>query len=123
MAAGVPVVATNVGGNPEVVKQDETGFLVPPRDPAALARAICLLLENRERALRFGRAGRQRVAQHFSLEKMVHDTERLYIELLQTGRREKLPAAGWDTREAVPQEPGDQGITLDTAQRRQREQL
>jgi len=123
MAAGVPVVATNVGGNPEVVEQGETGFLVPPRDAAALARAICLLIENRELALRFGQAGRQRVAQHFSLEKMVHDTERLYLELLQTGRQGKLAEAGRDVRDAVPRGPGDHGITLDSSQSRQREPL
>jgi L-malate glycosyltransferase len=102
MAAGVPVVATNVGGNPEVVEQGETGFLVPPRDTASLARAICLLLDDRERASRFGRAGRQRVARHFSIEKMVHDTEHLYLELLHTGRREGLAAVGRDAREAAP---------------------
>jgi L-malate glycosyltransferase len=123
MAAGVPVVATNVGGNPEVVEQGETGFLVPPRDPASLARAIGRLLENRERALRFGQAGRQRVAKHFSLEKMVHDTERLYLELLHTGRPERFAAAGRDAREAVSQGPGDQGVTMDTPLSRQRKPL
>jgi L-malate glycosyltransferase len=101
MAAGVPVVATHVGGNPEVVEHGETGFLVPPRDPASLAHAICLLLDDRERARRLGQAGRQRVAQHFSLEKMVRDTERLYLELLQTGHKERLAAVGRDAREAA----------------------
>jgi len=43
MAAGLPVVATNVGGNPDVVLDGETGLLVPPRDPAQLAAAICRL--------------------------------------------------------------------------------
>lgn len=81
MAAGVPVVATTVGGNPEVVQDGVTGLLVPPRDPAALACAICLLLENREAAVKLGQAGRQRVTEHFSLEKMVRETERLYLEL------------------------------------------
>jgi glycosyltransferase involved in cell wall biosynthesis len=70
-----------VGGNPEVVQDGVTGLLVPPRDPAALACAICLLLENREAAVKLGQAGRQRVTEHFSLEKMVRETERLYLEL------------------------------------------
>lgn len=85
MAAGVPVVATNVGGNPEVVEHDVTGLLVLPRDSAALAHAICLLLEDRETASRFRQAGRQRVVKSFSLEKMVRETERLYLELLHKG--------------------------------------
>jgi glycosyltransferase involved in cell wall biosynthesis len=82
MAAAVPVVATEVGGNPEVVEHGVTGLLVPPRDPAALASSICLLLEKPEAARRFGQSGRQRVAKEFSLERMVKDTEELYLRLL-----------------------------------------
>jgi glycosyltransferase involved in cell wall biosynthesis len=82
MVAGVPVVATRVGGSPEVVEEGITGLLVPPRDPASLARAICLLLEDRELASKFSRAARQRVAEQFSLPKMLRATEDLYIELL-----------------------------------------
>lgn len=82
MAVGVPIVATKVGGNSEAVEEGVTGLLVPPRDPAALAQAICRLLEDPELAARFGQAGKQRVAQHFSLERMVQETERLYLELL-----------------------------------------
>jgi len=83
MAAGVPVVATRVGGNPEVVDEGRTGLLVPPRDPAALAEAICRTLQDRELARQFGEAARQRVAEHFSLERMLRDTERLYVNLLE----------------------------------------
>jgi glycosyltransferase involved in cell wall biosynthesis len=83
MAAGAPVVATTVGGNPEVIEDGVTGLLVPPRDVAALARGICLLLENRMLAARLGEAGRQRVAQHFSLARMVGESERLYMRLLE----------------------------------------
>jgi len=82
MAAGVPVVATTVGGNPEVVEEGVTGFLVPPRDPAALAQAICRFLDSPELASRFGQAGRQRVIECFSLERMVKETESLYLDLL-----------------------------------------
>ncbi len=81
MAAGVPVVATRVGGNPEVVEEGRTGLLVPPRDSAALAGAICQVLEDAGTAARFGRAGRQRVAEQFSLERMVSETERVYLGL------------------------------------------
>lgn len=81
MATGVPVVATRVGGNVEVVEDGMTGLLVPPRDAAALGRAICRLLEDRELASRFGQAGRRRVAEYFSLARMVRETERLYLDL------------------------------------------
>jgi len=82
MAAGLPVVATAVGGTPEVVVDGVTGFLVPPRDPQALADAILRLLRNPELRQRMGEAGRARVAAHFSIEQMVHKTEALYEQLL-----------------------------------------
>ncbi len=82
LATSVPVVATNVGGNPEIVVDGSTGLLVPPRDAAALAGAISALLSNPARATRMGEAGRRRVEEHFSLEAMVRKTERLYESLL-----------------------------------------
>jgi L-malate glycosyltransferase len=90
MAAGAPVVATMVGGNPEVVEAGITGFLVPPRDAGALARAICTLLENRELAARFGAAGRRRVAASFSVEHLVRETEQLYLDLLDARDRGRV---------------------------------
>ena len=82
MAAGAPVVATDVGGNPEVVRHGVTGLLVPPRAPAALAGAIVTILTDRDLADRFGRAGRRRVIQDFSLDRMIARTEDFYLELL-----------------------------------------
>ncbi len=82
MAAGVPVVATAVGGNPEAVQEGVTGRLVPPRDAGALASAIAGLLEDDLLAARLGRAGRERVMERFSDEKMVRDTENFYVSLL-----------------------------------------
>jgi glycosyltransferase involved in cell wall biosynthesis len=82
MAAGVPVVATAVGGNAEAVMDGVTGLLVPPGDPAALAGAICTLLEDDELATRLGRAGRERVEERFSEKRMVRDTEQFYLSLL-----------------------------------------
>jgi len=82
MAAGVPVVATAVGGNPEAVKHGVTGLLVPPRNSAALGAAICALLEDPGRASRLGRAGRERVQERFSEERMVRDTQEFYLSLL-----------------------------------------
>jgi len=82
MAAGVPVVATRVGGNQETVEDGRTGLLVPPCDAAALGDAICRLLKDGELAARFGEAGRRRVAEYFSLARMVRETEGFYQDLV-----------------------------------------
>lgn len=85
MAAGRPVVATRVGGVPEVVADGETGILVPPEDPAALAAAIRRVLGDPALAARMGQAGRERVRQHFSAERMAEQTAALYAELIRGG--------------------------------------
>jgi glycosyltransferase involved in cell wall biosynthesis len=82
LAMEVPVVATDVGGNREVVIDDQTGRLIPPNDPGALARAILDLLSDRETALRLGRKGRSFVEHNFSVETMVAGTEALYQTLV-----------------------------------------
>jgi len=88
MAASVPVVATTVGGNPEVVQGGVTGLLVPPRDAEALARAIGQFLEDPCLRKKFGLAGRERVSKRFALEHMTRATERLYEGLTErSGRR------------------------------------
>lgn len=82
MAAGRPVVATRVGGNPEVVVDGETGLLVPPRDPRALADAVLRLLGDPALAGRLGEAARRRVESQFTLEQMVSRMQELYDQLL-----------------------------------------
>ena len=77
MAAGLPVAATRVGGTPEVVLPGQTGLLVPPQDPQALAKALGGLLSDPELARRMGSAGAARVEEHFSLAAM----SRAYAEL------------------------------------------
>lgn len=78
MAARLPIVATAVGGTPEVVVGDETGLLVAPRSAEALARAITALTSDTTRARAFADAGHRRVLQHFTLDRMVESYARLY---------------------------------------------
>ena len=78
MAASRPVVATRVGGNPEVIVDGASGFLVPPRDAGALADAIERVLRDPAHAAAMGAAGRQRAAQRFSLEAMVGNYAAIY---------------------------------------------
>jgi len=73
MAAGLPIVATAVGGTPEVVVQDRTGLLVPPREPHRVAVALSELAASPAQRHAFGVAGRERVLQHFTIDRMVAD--------------------------------------------------
>jgi glycosyltransferase involved in cell wall biosynthesis len=82
MATGKPVVATEVGGIPELVIHGETGLLVPPKDSDALASAIIDLLQDKLKAKKMGEVGRIRVEEHFNISKTVEKTESLYQELL-----------------------------------------
>jgi glycosyltransferase involved in cell wall biosynthesis len=82
MTAGLPVVATAVGGTPEVVVDGITGLLVPPCDPDGLAQAINALLGDPDLRRKMGRAGKERVARYFTVERMVEQTQRLYEQLL-----------------------------------------
>lgn len=81
MAAGLPVVATWVGGNPELVEHGRTGFLVPPRSPGPLAEALVAVLSEPGRCLQMGREARAHVEAHFDLIRTVERYERLYYEL------------------------------------------
>ncbi len=78
MAAGVPVVASAVGGIPDQVRHDEEGVLVPPDDPDALAGALGSLLEDPARARRLGEAGRRRTENEFSHDALVRRIEAVY---------------------------------------------
>ena len=77
-----PVVATSVGGVPSIIGNEETGLLVPPGDPEALAAGIDRLLDNPQLAAALGEQGRDRVESEYGLEAMVRATEAVYSEVL-----------------------------------------
>lgn len=83
MAAGKPVVATKVGGSPEMVMNGVTGYLVPPADSGAIASAIIDLLQNPDKAIAMGSAGRKVVKEKFTVVTMVKKYEELYASLLE----------------------------------------
>jgi L-malate glycosyltransferase len=84
MAAGVPVVATDVGGTPELIEHGEHGLLVPAGDPEKLTEAVCQILDNPFLARKLAELARDRIKRHFSLDRMVHETEDMYLGLMRT---------------------------------------
>ena len=82
MAMGVPVIATNIGGPPEVVQEGITGFLVPPGDAKAMADKIQLLMGDAELGWRLGGAGPRRVKERFSIGEMMGKIESLYTQCM-----------------------------------------
>jgi glycosyltransferase involved in cell wall biosynthesis len=86
MAAGLPVVASAVGGVPELVVDGETGLLVPPGDPAALASALSRLVADPDLRRRLGAAGRERAEKRFSLHRFREEHVQLYERLLAGSR-------------------------------------
>ncbi len=88
MAAGVPVVATETGGIPDLVKNKENGILVPPRDPKRLAEGVLRVLNDSNLAQGMVKAGHSTV-RRFSAEQMAKKTEEVYRSVLTETRREK----------------------------------
>ncbi len=81
MASSLPCIATNVGGNPEIVRNGETGFIVPNDDCKLLTDKICLLLQDEDLLNKMGNAGRRRFKEKFSVEQMVSAYEKVYDDL------------------------------------------
>ncbi len=82
MAAGCPLVVTDVGGNRELIESGVTGYLVPPRDAAGIARHVLELLRDPDLRHRMGEAGRARVRSRFTAGRMVDDTVAFYLSVL-----------------------------------------
>jgi glycosyltransferase involved in cell wall biosynthesis len=91
LAAGLPIVATRVGGMPDLVHDGENGLLVPPREPHALAEAIGELLSDPARAAEMGEHGRALQHEQFSLHSMVQHVQDLYLERLTASGARSLP--------------------------------
>ena len=89
MYSGLPVVATNVGGIPEVVTDGETGILIPPIDSEAIAKALIYLIENPHIAKEMGRKGKEVVQSKFTGEIYATKLEKLYISLLRDKKSTK----------------------------------
>lgn len=86
MAAKLPVVTTDVGGNREVVVNNQTGLMVSFGDTQAFADAILYFLQNPDVARQFGESGRRRVEENFTIERMVRETESVYKQLMTSGK-------------------------------------
>ena len=82
-ACGVPVVVTDVGGVPEIVNDNQTGILVPPRDSYSLAQAIILLLKNKEKRKKMGEAAKNWIDDKFSAYRMVESIANLYSGMVE----------------------------------------
>lgn len=88
MAAGLPTIASRVGGNAELVEDGVTGLLVPPQDSAALANALLRLLRDPQLLQQIASGGRRLVSEGFSFERLVRETDALYTELLRRKGRQ-----------------------------------
>ena len=82
MACALPVVATNVGGVPELVSEDETGYLVPTENPDALADRILKIVDNPGLASEMGALARKRAAEKFSCDKLIRNVEAVYEQII-----------------------------------------
>jgi len=87
MAASLPCIVTNVGGNPEIVRDVETGFIIPSDDEKVLVDKIGILLRDKRLIEAMGKAGRKRFEENFTVAKMVREYEKIYEELTVNGKQ------------------------------------
>ena len=95
------MVATEVGGVPELVEAGVTGFLVPPRDPDALAESLQRLITDPELRRRMGEAGRKKPLREFTLDRMLRETERVDGEVLFGCSTAGQGRGGWDVKQSL----------------------
>ncbi|TXL15171.1 hypothetical protein BMR05_04810 [Methylococcaceae bacterium HT4] len=81
MATGLPVIATEVGGNPELVEQNQTGLLVPPESPESMVNALNVLIKDKQKRKQLGERSLQRVQDNFSIQVMVKNYTDVYDSL------------------------------------------
>jgi len=103
MAAGIPVVATAVGGTVEILEDGVCGLLVPPRDPEALAKAILRILQEPSLAEQLARAGQERVRAYFNFDRLLLELKELYEEprhreSAKQLRRRAKETGSWESR-------------------------
>jgi glycosyltransferase involved in cell wall biosynthesis len=91
MALGKPVIATDAGGNSELVTEGKTGLIIPVRDPHRLAEAIMTCLRQPEKAREMGQQGREIIMSQFSLTRMVKDYETLFEDILKLKKNGSAP--------------------------------
>jgi glycosyltransferase involved in cell wall biosynthesis len=96
MATGLPVVSTAVGGIPDVIEDDQTGFLVPSADATRLRDKLVVLIQDGERCRRLGTRAREVAHGRYGAERMLHDYMQLYVEVLSSehGHSSTKPASG-----------------------------
>jgi glycosyltransferase involved in cell wall biosynthesis len=82
MSCGLPVIATTVGGTPEIVDNMKNGVLIPPRDPEAMAQALADLLENDELTATIGEKATKKIRESFSWQENVRQLKAVYEEIL-----------------------------------------
>jgi len=85
MAAGLPMIVTDVGGNKEAVLHNETGIVISPNNPQEIAEALFALIDINKR-LEFGIAGKNRIQENFYLERCINEYNKIYNELLKQPR-------------------------------------
>lgn len=83
-ASGLPVVATNKGGQSLIVKDNKTGFLVPPQNPQFIAKKVLILAKSPKLRRQFGQNGRKHITKNFSIKKYVGSVEGIYLQLLKS---------------------------------------
>jgi glycosyltransferase involved in cell wall biosynthesis len=81
MSTGLPVIATNVGGNPELIQDNETGFLVEPNNPSDMAEKLYFYIKNPDLLVEHGKNSRDRVLNMFGIDNMVDNYLRVYDSL------------------------------------------